>query len=205
MIFIRPLPILTLAASCAILLAGEAAAAPADLSQEYDQIRKIALRDARVREAFDRANERLDAKIVELDPALRNYKPGRTEPTTAVAHQPFTAHLPTPKAAPKLARPVEHHAAPAGSHVVQRGETVDSIARRYRVSASKLEEANHIADPRKLQAGETLVIPKGGDPAQAPLAPAPPKPVESERPAAARPAPADPQLDGIWDKLKKSF
>jgi LysM repeat protein len=51
--------------------------------------------------------------------------------------------------------------APAGgtSHVVTRGETLTSIAKTYNVSITELQKYNHIENPLKLQAGQTLMIP----------------------------------------------
>lgn len=45
------------------------------------------------------------------------------------------------------------------THVVQRGHTVESIAHRYRVTEKAIIEANHLADPKHLKPGQTLVIP----------------------------------------------
>jgi len=220
-------------------VASVAFAAGGDLAQEYDQVRKIALRDPRVKEGFDRANERLTQKIVELDPALKGYAAGhagQTPPATATAqavHQPFVAATPAPvhtskpavqKAAaatpapkpavakpvaahPAVSHPVQSHAATAragegATHVVAPGETIAGIARRYNVSAASIETANHITDPRKLRAGQALVIPGGSASAagSTPRAPAPPPAV----PTASAPAPA-PQQEGVWDKLKHSY
>jgi murein DD-endopeptidase MepM/ murein hydrolase activator NlpD len=44
-------------------------------------------------------------------------------------------------------------------HIVQRGETAYSIARRYGVDASEMLSLNGISDPRTLQAGRRLRIP----------------------------------------------
>jgi LysM repeat protein len=63
------------------------------------------------------------------------------------------------------AAPAVSPAAPArkadGSaiHVVKPGETIGGIARKYQVKAQDLLVANNIADPRKIQAGQELVIP----------------------------------------------
>jgi LysM repeat protein len=54
-------------------------------------------------------------------------------------------------------------------HVVQRGETLYSIARRYGVSVSAICAANGIANSRLIYAGQQLVIPGTGGPS----APAP--------------------------------
>ena len=45
------------------------------------------------------------------------------------------------------------------SHIVARGETLTSIAKVYNVSVSDLQKFNHIDNPLKLQAGQTLLIP----------------------------------------------
>ena len=45
------------------------------------------------------------------------------------------------------------------SHTVARGETLTSIAKMYGVSVVDLQKYNHIDNPLKLQAGQTLLIP----------------------------------------------
>ncbi|MDR1429058.1 MAG: M23 family metallopeptidase [Spirochaetaceae bacterium] len=49
-------------------------------------------------------------------------------------------------------------------HIVQRGETVYSIARRYGVSLDEMLAFNGIADPRTLQVGLRLRIPRSAAP-----------------------------------------
>jgi murein DD-endopeptidase MepM/ murein hydrolase activator NlpD len=49
-------------------------------------------------------------------------------------------------------------------HIVQRGETVYSIARRYGVNPDQMLALNGIADPRTLQVGQRLRIPQSGTP-----------------------------------------
>ena len=48
------------------------------------------------------------------------------------------------------------------THVVQRGETLYSIARRYGVSMWTIAQANGIANPNRIYVGQRLVIPTGG-------------------------------------------
>lgn len=45
------------------------------------------------------------------------------------------------------------------THIVQRGHTIEAIAHRYRVTAKSIVDANHLADPKHLKPGQTLVIP----------------------------------------------
>ncbi len=44
-------------------------------------------------------------------------------------------------------------------HVVQSGESLGTIARRYQVTVGELAAANSITDPAKIRAGQSLVIP----------------------------------------------
>jgi LysM repeat protein len=53
------------------------------------------------------------------------------------------------------------------SHTVSRGETLTSIARLYKVSVEELQKFNHIEDGRKLQAGQTIMIPPSPTPTPA--------------------------------------
>jgi LysM repeat protein len=50
-------------------------------------------------------------------------------------------------------------AADGSTHVVARGETLTSIAKMHKVGIDELQKFNHIENDRKLQIGQTLVIP----------------------------------------------
>lgn len=54
-----------------------------------------------------------------------------------------------------------------GSHVVVRGDTLYSIARRCRSSVVAIAQASGLADPRRIEIGQRLVIPGPGAPAAA--------------------------------------
>lgn len=47
-------------------------------------------------------------------------------------------------------------------HIVQKGETIYSIARSYKVDLDTLMKFNGVEDPQKLQAGQRLAIPEKG-------------------------------------------
>lgn len=51
------------------------------------------------------------------------------------------------------------------THIVARGETLIAIAKAHGVSVTDLQKANHIDNPTKLQAGQTIVIPSTSSPA----------------------------------------
>ncbi len=63
----------------------------------------------------------------------------------------------------------------AGLHVVQPGQTLSAIAAQYGVSEQALAQANGIANPSLIYAGQQLVIPTGGGIAAAPLPVAAPR------------------------------
>jgi len=47
----------------------------------------------------------------------------------------------------------------APRHVVEKGETLTSISKQYNVSLADLQKANKITNDRKMQIGQTLIIP----------------------------------------------
>jgi LysM repeat protein len=75
--------------------------------------------------------------------------------------------------APAVSGATESPARPEGgtSHTVARGETLTSIAKMYSVSVSELQKFNHIENDRKLQIGQTIMIPASAAPAPSPSAP----------------------------------
>jgi LysM repeat protein len=62
------------------------------------------------------------------------------------------------------------------THVVAKGETLTAIAKQHKVSVEDLQKFNHIEDGRKLQAGQTIMIPP---PSASPAASASPSPSPS--------------------------
>jgi LysM repeat protein len=64
-------------------------------------------------------------------------------------------------------------AAGGSTHVVARGETLTSIAKMHKVGIEELQKFNHIENDRKLQIGQTLVIPGTPAPSTSPSASAP--------------------------------
>ncbi|MEW6358811.1 MAG: M23 family metallopeptidase [Planctomycetota bacterium] len=71
-----------------------------------------------------------------------------------------------------LGPPGQTQVAPGGMiHIVQRGETLNSICRRYGRSPSEVIQANDIYDRNLLKVGQRLVIPGGGGPSPQAAAP----------------------------------
>ena len=134
------------------LIPTAAFAAPAsstNLNHEYEQVRLIALRDPKVKAAFEEANRRLDAKIVEIDPALKGFTKGQPLTTTRVN---------STTSAPVKRKPF----VPPSKltfHVIVTGDTLSSVAAHYKITVAELKAANPTVDEKKLQVTEKLNIP----------------------------------------------
>src|SRR5437899_13010832 len=102
---------------------------------------------------MDEQNAKIDAlsqEILKLEQQIAHIRPG-----VMIGES-------TPSAAsPAAAVAAGSSALPAGAntHIVARGETLTSIAKMYKVTVDELQNANHIEDGRKLQAGQTIIIP----------------------------------------------
>jgi peptidoglycan endopeptidase LytE len=57
------------------------------------------------------------------------------------------------------------------THVVAKGETLTSIAKMHKVTIEELQRLNHIENDRKLQIGQTIIIPSSASAAASPTPP----------------------------------
>jgi LysM repeat protein len=105
----------------------------------------------------------LSQEILKLEQQLSHIRPGimvgENTPGENISSSPIPA-APAESAS---------HAAAGNTHTVARGETLTSIAKLYRVGVDELQKVNHIEDGRKLQAGQTIVIPTSPAPSASPL------------------------------------
>jgi LysM repeat protein len=102
---------------------------------------------------IDEQNAKIDAlsqEILKLEQQIAHIRPG----VMIGESNPSAAN-------PAAAVAAGSSPLPAGvnTHIVARGETLTSIAKMYKVSVEELQNANHIEDGRKLQAGQTIIIP----------------------------------------------
>jgi LysM repeat protein len=67
---------------------------------------------------------------------------------------------PTPGSTP----PADATRSSGNTHTVTRGETLTSIAKQYKVGVEELQRFNHIENDRKLQIGQTIMIPTAATP-----------------------------------------
>jgi murein DD-endopeptidase MepM/ murein hydrolase activator NlpD len=94
-----------------------------------------------------------------------------------------TAVAAAPAVAPPASKPVAAGPAPSSVHIVNRGDTLLSIARRNHVPVADLAKANNLGQSAKLSLGMKLTVPGAKTASVAPAAPA-------SAPAAAPAAPA---------------
>jgi LysM repeat protein len=109
---------------------------------------------------IDEQNAKIDAlsqEILRLEQQLSHVRPGVMVGEGA----------PAPANAAAPAASASHSAVAGNTHTVARGETLTSIAKMYKATVDDLQKANHIEDGRKLQAGQTIVIPTASPAASA--------------------------------------
>ena len=111
---------------------------------------------------IDEQNAKIDAlsqQILKLQQEISDKRPGIIIGENAPAATPTTA--------------AESTSSPAtgNTHTVARGETLTSIAKMYKVTVDELQKVNHIEDGRRLQAGQTIVIPTAATPTAPPSSP----------------------------------
>jgi LysM repeat protein len=85
-------------------------------------------------------------------------QPGTSLPAAHTV-QPPGAGLVAPADSPGAGRPPVTPTATSRTHTVKAGETLGIIARKYGVKVDALMTANPKLDPRRLQVGQTLIIP----------------------------------------------
>ena len=96
---------------------------------------------------IDLQNAKIDAlsqQILKLEQHVSAIRPG-----VMIGETPAPATTEAPKPPPQT----------GNSHVVAKGETLTSIAKMHKVSVEELQKFNHIENERKLQIGQTIMIP----------------------------------------------
>ncbi|BAS00783.1 cell division protein FtsH [Blastochloris viridis] len=106
-------------------------------------------------QAIARANNLSDPRLVHPGQRLviptYTYRPGGPDRTSAALSPQATAALRA--ASPPAA------AAPSGTHIVNSGETLNGIAKRYRLTRAELAAANGLTPDARLSVGQRLMIP----------------------------------------------
>ena len=98
----------------------------------------------------------LSQQILKLQQQIGTQRPGVMigEGAPSTSSSTSATSTSTPSSAESSAK-----AGNGNSHIVARGETLTSIAKMHNISVGDLQKFNHIDNPLKLQAGQTLLIP----------------------------------------------
>jgi LysM repeat protein len=104
---------------------------------------------------IDEQNAKIDTlsqQILKLEQQISK----NTRPGVIIGETPS----PTPAAASTTTTEAPKPTQQSGnSHVVAKGETLTSIAKMHHVTVEELQKFNHIENDRKLQIGQTIMIP----------------------------------------------
>lgn len=106
---------------------------------------------------IDEQNAKIDTlsqQILKLEQQLAKVRPGVIIGETPSPSPTSNATAEAPKPAPTQQS--------GNSHVVAKGETLTSIAKMHKVTVEELQKFNHIENDRKLQIGQTIMIPQPG-------------------------------------------
>lgn len=131
------------------LLCIASAQTPAPKSRKSDDATQLEA----LAKKIDEQNAKIDAlsqEILKLEQQIAHIRPGV-----------MIGESTPPATAPAAAAGSPAHPAAGNTHIVARGETLTSIAKMYKVTVDELQSANHIEDGRKLQAGQTIIVPVG--------------------------------------------
>jgi LysM repeat protein len=103
---------------------------------------------------IDDQNAKIDTlsqQILKLEQQVSKVRPG-----VMIGETPSPS--PTSNATAEASKPAPTQQS-GNSHVVAKGETLTSIAKMHKVTVEELQKFNHIENDRKLQIGQTIMIP----------------------------------------------
>jgi LysM repeat protein len=101
---------------------------------------------------LERKIDELNTKVDALSQHILKLEQQASRPGTMIGET-------TPPPNPSTTESAHPSPANGTTHVVAKGETLTSIAKQYKVGVEELQKFNHIEDGRKLQAGQTVMIP----------------------------------------------
>jgi LysM repeat protein len=102
----------------------------------------------------DEQNAKIDTlsqQILKLEQQISKMRPG-----VIIGETPSPSPTAPTSAATEAPKPTQQS---GNSHVVAKGETLTSIAKMHKVTVEELQKFNHIENDRKLQIGQTIMIP----------------------------------------------
>jgi LysM repeat protein len=102
----------------------------------------------------DEQNAKIDTlsqQILKLEQQISKMRPG-----VMIGETPSPSPTAATSATTEAPKPTQQS---GNSHVVAKGETLTSIAKMHKVTVEELQKFNHIENDRKLQIGQTIMIP----------------------------------------------
>ena len=159
---------ITVAAVCALFLAPLTAAA--DEAQTLQEIRELKLLMEQQMKRIDeltvevgRLHQAVEANKAAISQGPAPKREVGTFPRfsgTTDTLRPVPSKSDTPAVEPTVAvQETKIEASSEVKHLVEKGETLTAIAKRYNVALPDLQKANKGVNDRKLQIGQTLTIP----------------------------------------------
>ncbi len=133
-------------------------AADSPLTQEVHELRRDIQMQAKRIEALTEHVARLTQALEERNRAVSAPAPIATAAEMRKPDAPSTAPAPA-TTVPAGEIPKAELVASSTQHTVEKGETLTSIAKHYNIPLSELQRLNKITNDRKLQIGQTLVVP----------------------------------------------
>jgi LysM repeat protein len=125
------------------------ATAPAQTSDKSDKMLEA------LSKKIDEQNAKIDTlsqQILKLEQQISK----NTRPGVMIGETPSPSPAPSNAATAEAPKPTLQS---GNSHVVAKGETLTSIAKMHKVTVEELQKFNHIENDRKLQIGQTIMIP----------------------------------------------
>ncbi len=104
---------------------------------------------------IDEQNAKIDTlsqQILKLEQEISK----NTRPGVMIGETPSPSPAANTAPAAETTKPVQQS---GNTHVVAKGETLTSIAKMHKVTVEELQKFNHIENDRKLQIGQTIMIP----------------------------------------------
>jgi LysM repeat protein len=112
-------------------------------------------------EALSKKIDEQNAKIDTLSQQILKLEQQVSKPRPGVMIGETPSPSPTTNATAEASKPAPTQQS-GNNHVVAKGETLTSIAKMHKVTVEELQKFNHIENDRKLQIGQTIMIPPAG-------------------------------------------
>jgi LysM repeat protein len=105
---------------------------------------------------IDEQNAKIDTLSQQILKLEQQLSKNNTRPGVMIGETPSPSPAASNAPAAEAPKPPQQS---GNSHVVAKGETLTSIAKMHKVTVEELQKFNHIENDRKLQIGQTIMIP----------------------------------------------